>query len=33
MDPTMNHITDIYWPVFKKEVEADTARVRPIQLE
>lgn len=39
MDPTMNPITDaipitdIYWPEFKKAVEADTARVRPIQLE
>lgn len=39
MDPTMEPITDdipidnIYWPEFKKAVEADTARVRPIQLE
>ncbi|KAM0199038.1 hypothetical protein ACHAPA_003639 [Fusarium lateritium] len=26
-------ITGTYWPVFKREVEADEARVRPIQLE
>jgi hypothetical protein len=35
MDPIADAtpITDIHWPVFKREVEADKARVRPIQLE
>ncbi|KAM0345745.1 hypothetical protein ACHAPU_006098 [Fusarium lateritium] len=32
MDSSIEPITDIYWPVFKREVEADEAKVRPIRL-